>query len=44
MMNHSEFFTLLDFSAPRNLLRALEELADSACLESYQLYCKMLAI
>jgi hypothetical protein len=37
MMNHSEFFTLLGFEAHRNLLRAPEELADSACLESYQL-------
>ena len=36
-MNHSEFSTLLGFEARRNLLHAPEELADSACLESYQL-------
>ena len=36
-MNYSDFFTLLGFEAHRNLLPAPEELADSACLDGYQL-------
>jgi hypothetical protein len=36
-MNYSGFFTLLGFEAHRILLHALEELADSACLDGYQL-------